>query len=170
MRRFSSGFPLLLFAVMICMTSSVLATGTDLQLFLGAQDTGRDNQDSVYGLQLMPGTRLTRFGLRPVYGMMRSRHESHLFYIGISRESRVRKDRKGFLMSVDIAAGHFAHGGGLDTELGDGLQFRTGISLQYEFADKTRFGLGLYHISNASIKECNPGTEIITVIYSLRWR
>jgi len=67
------------------------------------------------------------------------------------------------------AAGWYQPGGG--TPLGSWWEFKTGAELDYKFADLTRLGLAVHHISNAGLTHINPGEQQIEVVYSmpLRW-
>ncbi len=55
--------------------------------------------------------------------------------------------------------------GGSDLNLGYFLEFRSQIEIGYEFESGRRLSLGLSHISNASLGEHNPGTEILGIYY-----
>jgi hypothetical protein len=70
-----------------------------------------------------------------------------------------------FVIMPNVAVGAFHEGDGKD--LGSTLEFRTGAELAWRFEDRSRLGLAIHHISNASIDETNPGTEIISIVYSL---
>jgi lipid A 3-O-deacylase len=63
------------------------------------------------------------------------------------------------------AVGAYSKGDGKD--LGGTLEFRTAIELAWQFTDRSRLGVELAHISNAGIDDHNPGTETLTVNYSL---
>ena len=51
------------------------------------------------------------------------------------------------------------------------LEFRTQFELSYEFADRSRFGVALSHLSNGQLSERynnnkpNPGADIISIYY-----
>lgn len=64
----------------------------------------------------------------------------------------------------DTAAGYWHHGRGLN--LGDALEFKSGVELAYRFADQSRLGVAFDHISNAGIAKINPGVESLLVVYS----
>lgn len=62
--------------------------------------------------------------------------------------------------------GLYEHGDdGLD--LGYWWQFRSQIEAGYEFDSNHRLSLGFGHISNASLDEENPGTEILSLYYMI---
>lgn len=69
------------------------------------------------------------------------------------------------VLTPSFGAGGYVEGGGKD--LGSVIEFRSQIELAYRFDDRSRLGLAFGHISNASIGDSNPGTEILTVYYSL---
>jgi lipid A 3-O-deacylase len=69
------------------------------------------------------------------------------------------------VLMPSAAVGAFHDGDGKD--LGSALEFRTGAELAWRFADRSRLGIGLHHISNASIGDDNPGTEIVSLVYSI---
>lgn len=70
-----------------------------------------------------------------------------------------------FVVTPNFAAGYYHDGNGRD--LGYGLEFRSAIDVAYRFDDRTRLGLSFYHISNASLGARNPGTEVLSVVYSI---
>ena len=51
--------------------------------------------------------------------------------------------------------------------LGNDLQFRTTLELNYKFENHNRIGLSLGHISNANLGDKNPGVEIISLSYQI---
>jgi len=64
----------------------------------------------------------------------------------------------------DAAAGYWHRGTGLD--LGDALEFKSGVELAYRFADQSRLGVAFDHMSNAGIAKLNPGVESLLLVYS----
>jgi lipid A 3-O-deacylase len=76
----------------------------------------------------------------------------------------------------DVSFGHFvitplgAVGGyreGDSKDAGGVFQFRASITAAYQFADASRLGVELGHISNAYIHEENPGEEDAFITYAL---
>ncbi|MFC3853170.1 acyloxyacyl hydrolase [Salinispirillum marinum] len=159
----------ILSGLLCLLTSMALAKeSADAQVFIGVVDYAQDSQASQYGVQYLTAERWTPFDFRPVIGLMRTRYASHYVFAGLTRESKFSTKDTGFLLSVDFAPGLYLHGGNEDVNLGFWLQFRSGVNLVYEFADHTRIGLGYHHLSNASLAEENPGTETLTITYSVR--
>ncbi len=52
-------------------------------------------------------------------------------------------------------------------DLGYPLEFRSQMELSYRFNDRSRLGLSISHYSNASLGNTNPGTETVSVYYSI---
>ena len=46
-----------------------------------------------------------------------------------------------------------------DINLGNDLEFRSGIEVAYQFRNKVRAGVAIFHLSNGGISSQNPGTE-----------
>jgi len=70
-----------------------------------------------------------------------------------------------FVVTPSFGAGVYHDGGGKD--LGYPIEFRSTIEVGYRFNDRSRLSVSLGHISNASLGDDNPGTEIISVYYSI---
>ncbi len=47
------------------------------------------------------------------------------------------------------------------------MEFRSQIEFAYRFDDRSRLGVAVSHMSNASLGESNPGTESAMLYYSL---
>jgi len=69
------------------------------------------------------------------------------------------------VFTPNVAVGLYSDGDG--KELGSVLEFRSGVELAYRFDNRARLGLAFHHISNASVANRNPGTEILTLSFSL---
>jgi lipid A 3-O-deacylase len=74
-----------------------------------------------------------------------------------------------WVLTPNGAAGFYQPGGG--TPLGSFWEYKTGVELDYKFADLSRLGVAIHHMSNAGITQINPGEQQIEVVYSipLRW-
>ena len=64
-------------------------------------------------------------------------------------------------------APHLYFGGDDDLDLDCPLEFRSQIEFAYRFDDRSRLGLALSHYSNAHLSEENPGTETLSVYYTV---
>ncbi len=72
---------------------------------------------------------------------------------------------KRVVLTPNFGVGAFTEGSGLD--LDSVIEFRSQIELAYRFNDRSRLGIAISHISNASIGDTNPGVEIATIYYHL---
>ena len=99
---------------------------------------------------------------KPLAGAMVTSSGSFYGYAGVGID--VFLGRR-FVVTPSFAPGLYARGGGLD--LGHTLEFRSQAEFAYRFDDRSRLGLAISHISNASIGDTNPGTEIFTLYYSV---
>ncbi len=70
-----------------------------------------------------------------------------------------------WVLTPSLAVGGYRNGDGKD--LGHVIEFRSSIELAYRFDNRSRLGLSLYHLSNASLSEDNQGTEILSLSYSI---
>lgn len=71
-----------------------------------------------------------------------------------------------FYFTPSFGAGLYSHGDG-DLDLSHVIEFRSQVEVGYEFESGSRFGLAFSHISNASLDDHNPGTEILSVYYHM---
>ncbi len=69
------------------------------------------------------------------------------------------------VLTPSLAAGAYSDGNGKD--LGHTIEFRSALELSYRFDDRSRLGLMFYHLSNASLDDNNPGTEILSLTYAI---
>lgn len=67
-------------------------------------------------------------------------------------------------LAPSFGAGYYARGGS-DKDLDYPLEFRSQIEGGYQFDDKSRVGLSFGHLSNASLGDKNPGTEVLNLYY-----
>ncbi len=64
-------------------------------------------------------------------------------------------------------APHVYWGGDSDLDLGHTVEFRSQLEFAYRFDTRSRIGLAISHYSNASLGNANPGTETLTLYYSV---
>ena len=72
------------------------------------------------------------------------------------------------VLTPNVAVGYFARGNG--TALGSWVEFRSGAELAYRFADRSRLGIAVHHISNAGLTKQNPGEQSVVLMYSVPLR
>ncbi|MEM8930873.1 MAG: acyloxyacyl hydrolase [Acidobacteriota bacterium] len=70
-----------------------------------------------------------------------------------------------WIPTLGFAVTAYEEGDGKD--LGSTLQFRSSIEIAYRLDSGNRIGLMLYHLSNASLYDFNPGEESLLLTYSL---
>ncbi len=68
------------------------------------------------------------------------------------------------VFTPSTAIGGYYAGDGVD--LGHAAEFRSGLEIAYQFENKSRLGVGIYHMSNLVFGESNPGAESVTISYS----
>lgn len=69
-----------------------------------------------------------------------------------------------WVTSASVAPGYYEKGKGVD--LGHHFEIRSQFELAYRFDNRSRLGVSVSHMSNASIINSNPGQETISVNYS----
>ncbi len=70
------------------------------------------------------------------------------------------------VLTPNTAVGLWKRGGGPD--LGHTIEFRSGGELAWRFDNRSRLGVGFYHISNTGFwADKNPGEETVLLNYSI---
>jgi len=100
--------------------------------------------------------------VRPMVGVMATTDGAVYGYGGIYIDLPI-VDR--WIVTPSFAAGGYDDGDGKD--LGHTVEFRSQIELAYRFRNRVRVSLGISHISNASLGDNNPGTEILSLTYAI---
>ena len=62
-----------------------------------------------------------------------------------------------------MACGYYKDGN--EIKVGNPLEFYIGIDIFYRFKNNARFGVGIFHISNADSGKKNPGSETLVLKY-----
>lgn len=99
---------------------------------------------------------------RPLVGFLVTQDGSLYGYGGISLDLFFNSH---WYLAPSFAAGLYCAGGGRD--LGYPLEFRSGLEIGYRFHDHSSLSAQIYHMSNASLGDRNPGQESIVLIYSI---
>ncbi len=100
--------------------------------------------------------------LKPFAGVMATTDAAIYGYLGVMLDIYLGRR---LVLTPNFAAGLYSDGDGKD--LGNVVEFRSGIELAYRFDNRMRLGVSFHHISNASIGDINPGTETLTLVLSL---
>ena len=98
-----------------------------------------------YGFRLIPaiGAAIANDGARFVYADLR-----HDFYL-----------TRRWILIPSFGMGVFKDSS--DINLGNNLEFRSGLEIAYQFRNKVRAGVAIFHLSNGGIASQNPGTEAL---------
>ncbi len=100
--------------------------------------------------------------LRPHVGMFATSDGGFYGYAGVRFDAFIGKR---IVISPNFSPGLYHEGTGRD--LGFVVEFRSGIEVGYRFNDRSRLTAALHHLSNASLGNTNPGTETVTLYYSM---
>jgi len=130
-----------------------------LAISVGDFDTF-DDENSLYfsGEWRMPDS---FHGLRPTVGVSMDMEGGTYAYGGGNWD--IALGDSAFYLTPSLMAGLYSKSSSKD--LGGAVQFRSGLEASYMFDNHARVGLGIHHISNASIYDTNPGAETIYLNY-----
>lgn len=70
-----------------------------------------------------------------------------------------------WVLTPSFAPGLYYEGDG--KHISNGIQFRSQLELSYRFDDRSRLGISFNHISNAGIRDPNPGSETLAITYAI---
>ncbi len=121
-----------------------------------------DNEDAAdFRVEYRPGASIL-WELRPWLGIEVTSDSAVYGAAGFLYDFRLAPQ---WVLTPSIGAGLYANGNGKD--LDSTIEFRSMLELGYEFQNASRLSAGISHISNASIGDNNPGTEILNVYYHI---
>ncbi len=126
---------------------------------LGVSDELREPQ--WYGVELRFAATM-RWGIVRGVGYQRAACGANYVYADF-RKPLWLSDR--WVLSPHFGTGLFTDSN--QVNLGHDIQFRSGIELAYRTRGNLQIGLGITHLSNASLSKLNPGTETIGVSLSM---
>lgn len=142
------------------------ASGNDTEYLTGTlgwyDATQQDNEATLFGAEYRFAP--VYYGLRPIAGGFYTTDQSAYGYAGLQYDLALIPEK--LYLSPNFAAGAYTAGDD-GKRLGGAIEFRSGIELGYQFANKQRLGAAFNHMSNASIYNHNPGVETILVTYSV---
>jgi lipid A 3-O-deacylase len=158
-RRFFKAFAL--YAIIAAPFSAAAEDPDFLTVAVGSFDLVQDrNQAAEFRAEYRSDRKIWIF--KPFIGAMGTTDSAFYGYGGVLVDVFFGKR---WVLTPSFAAGYYDQGDGLD--LGHELEFRSSIELSYRFDNRTRLGLSFYHLSNASIGDINPGTEVLSIVYSI---
>ena len=127
---------------------------------VGAFDINDDDTSAEFRLEYRSDYRLWHIG--PMIGLMANTDGGVYGYGGVFIDIFFGKN---WVVMPNAAVGGYREGSSKD--LGNVVEFRTGVEIAYRFADKSRLGLAFQHISNAGLDDKNPGTESLVLTYAI---
>lgn len=100
------------------------------------------------------------FRLIPAIGAAFSNNDAYFLYSDLRHDFYLDE---GLLLIPSFGLGVFR--GSEEIELGNDLEFRSGLEIAYQFESNYRVGIAIFHLSNAGISSKIPGTEAL--VFSL---
>jgi len=120
-----------------------------------------DDHDAFEGrLEYRHGDKFWIF--KPVVGVLATSDQAVFGYAGVLVD--IYFGRR-WVLTPAFTPGLYRQGDGKD--LGGTIEFKSQLELSYRFDDRSRLGIGISHISNASIYDSNPGTETVFLTYAM---
>jgi hypothetical protein len=134
--------------------------GTELVVSAGAYDIAKTRSTEA-GLEYRLRSRA--WELVPVLGISATEDGAFWAYGGLRRSFRLGR---GWRLTPGFAVSLYEEGS-TGKDLGGPLEFRTSVELSHRFARGSSLGLAVYHLSNASIYDDNPGSNSLIVTWAL---
>ncbi len=132
-----------------------------LYVGLGADDVFDSPNAVVLDAEWRPGVRYWNF-VAPLAGGFVTSEGSLYGYVGFGFDIPLT-DKLAIMPFT--GAGLYSEGSGPD--LGQAMEFRTGVEVSYKLDGGSVIAGQLYHLSNASLADQNPGNNYIVVRYGL---
>ena len=111
------------------------------------------------------------FDLKPFAGIELTSDSANYFVAGVYLEDNVGTlftgDSSNFNFVPSFGAGYYNDGSG--KKLGNKIEFRTTLEINYQLKNNNRIGLSFGHISNANIGDNNPGVEVLSFSYQVAY-
>ncbi|MFQ5527899.1 MAG: acyloxyacyl hydrolase [Thermoanaerobaculia bacterium] len=144
--------------LMLAWQGPATAQDTSWTAYAGRWGVGKDGETSELGFEARRAMGDRRLDL--VGGLAGTADEAIWLYAGASRgfePGSAWEVRPGFAISV------FEEGDGKD--LGGTIEFRSSLEVAYRVRPELRFGLLVYHLSNAGIYDMNPGANSVVLTF-----
>lgn len=135
--------------------------GLETSLYAGVFDIANDGRPFEAGLEVRKATRAR--GLQIAGGLTATEESSVWVYGGVRYELPTPSD---WFLAPGLAVALYEQGDGKD--LGQTLQFRSSLEAGRRVSERLRVGLAVYHLSNASMSEVNPGSNSFIVTFAYR--
>jgi len=127
----------------------------------GAFDINGNDGASMLSFQYV-GERRWIWHFRPTLGSFATFGGGLYAYAGLSLDLYFGKN---FVVTPSFAPGLYMSNGSKD--LGSPIEFRSSIRAAWRFADKSRIGIDINHLSNAGIDDTNPGANQLLLFFSI---
>ena len=98
----------------------------------------------------------------PFSGIAIDTAQNLFFYTGLKAQARYNQQ---FIAGLSFAPTLYKRGHKKD--LGNTVQFRSALEFSYQFENKTQIGLELLHFSNGGLSNLNPGSEALSLTYTI---
>lgn len=111
-----------------------------------------------YGLEYRFKSFLGPFGFKliPAIGLAVANNNARFTYADLRHDFYLNNN---WLLIPSFGAGIFKDSA--EIELGNNVEFRSGLEIAYEFHNRYRAGLAIFHLSNGGVSSTNPGTEAL---------
>lgn len=147
--------------LMIAAPGAVRAEDPDfLALSAGVFDFDDDETSAEFRYEYRSDKKLYHIG--PFVGLMANSDGGVYGFGGIYLDIFLGRR---FVVTPNFAIGGYAEGNSKD--LGHVLEFRSAFEIAYRFDDRSRLGVAISHISNASIDDDNPGVNSLVLTYAI---
>jgi len=111
------------------------------------------------------------FYLKPFLGIEATSDSAVYLLSGVYLEddlgSLIKGEKSDYLLTPSFGIGYYEDGNG--KKLGNEIEFRTTLELSYEIQNNNRIGVSFGHISNANLGDKNPGVEVISLSYQIKY-
>ena len=141
-------------------SAAVNKTIESIAISAGRFNYARHNPETELGVELRFSPR--RWRLAPMIGLVGTDNGAGYLYGGLRRELPL--DLK-WSVTPSFAVSLYDAGDGHD--LGGPIEFRSALEISYLIGRRSRAGLAIYHLSNASIYKRNPGSNSVVLTLSL---
>ena len=141
--------------------SAARAEGFDLAVSFGLFDIGQSEKATEAGIEArFASRRIFKLDLVPIVGISANEDGAFWGYAGFRWEIPL-----GEKWQLAPTFGTALYEEGDSKDLGHTVEFRSGIEIARRFPNG-RLGLLLYHLSNASISDHNPGEESLLLTWT----
>ncbi|MFQ5985198.1 MAG: acyloxyacyl hydrolase [Alphaproteobacteria bacterium] len=131
-----------------------------LAFSLGAFDLGDEETTAEARIEYRSDRKVLYLG--PMAGLMVNFDGGAYVYGGVYLDLLFGRR---WVVMPSLAVGAYREGDGKD--LGGTLEFRSGVEVSYRLGNGSRIGIAFHHISNAGLRDKNPGAESLVFTYAV---